>query len=43
VTLDLTSLQNAIRKLEEALAYSQSDLARSDAALSVHLRAAAIL
>lgn len=42
MTLDLTSFQNAIAQLEEALNYCNSDLARSDARLALHLRAAAI-
>ena len=40
--LDLSSLRNAIAQTEEALAYGSSDLARSDARLALHLRAAAI-
>jgi len=42
MTLDLRSLTNAIRQLEGALAYCNSDLAKSDVALAAHLRAAAI-
>jgi nucleotidyltransferase substrate binding protein (TIGR01987 family) len=42
MTLDLTSFQNAIAQLEEAISYCNSDLARSDARLALHLRAAAI-
>jgi nucleotidyltransferase substrate binding protein (TIGR01987 family) len=40
--LDLTSLQNAIAQLEEALEYCNSDLAKKDPRLARHLRAAAI-
>ena len=40
--LDLSSLQKAIAQLEEALEYCQSDLAKNDARLAQHLRAAAI-
>ncbi len=40
--LDLSSLRNAIAQAEEALAYGRSDLARADARLALHLRAAAI-
>lgn len=40
--LDLTSFAKAISQLEEALAYCQSDLAKNDARLAQHLRAAAI-
>jgi len=42
MVLDLKSLTNAIAQLKEALEYCQSDLAKSDEALAVHLRAAAI-
>ncbi len=40
--LDLSSLRNAIAQTEDALAYGSSDLARADARLALHLRAAAI-
>jgi nucleotidyltransferase substrate binding protein (TIGR01987 family) len=40
--LDLTSLENAIAQLEEALTYCNSDLAKNDLRLARHLRAAAI-
>ena len=40
--LDLTSLENAIAQLEEALTYCNSDLAKHDLRLARHLRAAAI-
>jgi nucleotidyltransferase substrate binding protein (TIGR01987 family) len=40
--LDLTSLENAISQLEEALTYCNSDLAKNDLRLARHLRAAAI-
>jgi nucleotidyltransferase substrate binding protein (TIGR01987 family) len=40
--LDLTSLQKAIAQMEEALAYCNSDLAKNDPRLALHLRAAAI-
>lgn len=40
--LDLTSLENAIVQLEEALEYCHSDLAKNDPRLARHLRAAAI-
>ena len=43
MSLDLTSLRNAILQIEEALAYAQSDLAKGDPRLARHLRAAAIL
>ncbi len=39
--LDLSSLRNAIAQTEDALAYGSSDLARADARLALHLRAAA--
>jgi nucleotidyltransferase substrate binding protein (TIGR01987 family) len=42
MNLDLTTLQNAIGQLEEALQYGESALARSDPRLARHLRAAAI-
>ena len=42
MSLDFTALRNAILQIEEALAYAQSDLARDDARLARHLRAAAI-
>ena len=40
--LDLTSLDDAIAQLEEALEYHGSDLASRDPALKLHLRAAPI-
>jgi len=40
--LDLSSLQKAIAQMEEALEFCNSDLARSDTRLALHLRAAAI-
>jgi nucleotidyltransferase substrate binding protein (TIGR01987 family) len=40
--LDLSSLQKAIAQMEEALAFCNSDLAKSDSRLALHLRAAAI-
>lgn len=40
--LELTSLDDAIVQLEKALEYHGSDLASSDPALKLHLRAAAI-
>jgi len=40
--LDLRSFANAIRQLENALDYCNSNLARSDPMLAAHLRAAAI-
>lgn len=40
--LDLSSLQKAISQLEEAIEYCQSDLAKNDARMAQHLRAAAI-
>lgn len=40
--LDLTSLDDAIAQLEEALEYHGSDLASRDPALKLHLRAAVI-
>jgi len=42
MTLDLSSLRDAIAQGEEALAYCRSELARSDPRLAPHLRAAAI-
>lgn len=42
MTLDLTSLKGAIAQLEDALRYCNSDLAKGDAKLALHLRAAAI-
>jgi nucleotidyltransferase substrate binding protein (TIGR01987 family) len=42
MTLELTSLENAVHQLEEALAYYHSDLVMSDAKLKKHLRAAVI-
>ncbi len=43
IVLHLSSLRNAIAQAEEALAYGSSDLARADARLALHLRAAATL
>lgn len=40
--LELSSLQKAVTQLEEALKYADSDLARSDPHLALHLRAATI-
>ena len=40
--LDLSSLLKATAQLEEALQYCDSDLARQDSRLHLHLRAAAI-
>jgi nucleotidyltransferase substrate binding protein (TIGR01987 family) len=40
--LDLSSLQKAIAQLDEAIAFSRSDLAGANPRLAVHLRAAAI-
>lgn len=40
--IDLSSLAKAISQLEEALQYCESDLAKSDAHLALHLRAGAI-
>lgn len=42
MSLDLTSLRNAILQIEEALTYARSDLAKGDPRLARHLRAAAI-
>ncbi len=42
MTLDLSSLQKAIAQMEDALKYCESDLAKSDPNLALHLRAAAI-
>lgn len=42
MTLDLSPLQKAIAQLDEALEYCDSDLARTDARLALHLRAATI-
>lgn len=42
MTLDLTSLSKAIAQLEDALTYCNSDLAKSDDRLALHLRAGAI-
>ena len=42
MTLDLSSLGNAIAQGDEALAYCGGDLARADAQLAMHLRAGAI-
>jgi len=42
MNLDLSSLARAILQLENALVYCHSDLAKTDAALASHLRAAAI-
>jgi nucleotidyltransferase substrate binding protein (TIGR01987 family) len=40
--IDVTSLENAVVQLEEAIAYVGSDIARADPRLARHLRAAAI-
>jgi nucleotidyltransferase substrate binding protein (TIGR01987 family) len=40
--LDLSSLQKAIAQLDEAIAFSRSDLATANPRLALHLRAAAI-
>ena len=40
--IDLGSLSKAIAQLEEAISYANSDLAKSDPRLALHLRAAAI-
>jgi len=42
MTLDLLPFGRAIKQLEQALAYCNSDLAQSDPELALHLRAAAI-
>ena len=42
MTIDLGSLSKAIAQLEEAISYANSDLAKSDPRLALHLRAAAI-
>jgi len=42
MNLDLSSLRNALNQVEEALAYSGSDLARSDPKIGRLFRAAAI-
>lgn len=42
MTLDLSSLENAIAQMQEALDYCDSDLAKNDQRLARHLRAAAI-
>jgi len=42
MNLDLSSLARAIRQMENALEYCNSDLAKADTALAAHLRAAAI-
>jgi len=42
MTLDLKSLENAIKQLKSALEYCHSDLAKADPILEIHLRAAAI-
>lgn len=42
MTLDFSAFAKAIAQLEDALAYCDSDLARQDARLALHLRAAAI-
>jgi len=42
VTPDTKTFANAIEQLDNALTYCNSDLAKSDAALALHLRAAAI-
>jgi nucleotidyltransferase substrate binding protein (TIGR01987 family) len=43
MALDLSSLEKAIAQLEEALVLFDSDLAKRDARLALHLRAASIL
>ena len=40
--LDITSFEKALIQLEESMMYCQSDLAKNDAKLGTHLRAAAI-
>jgi hypothetical protein len=40
--LDLKSFEKAIIQLESAIKYSESDLAKNDANLALHLRAAVI-
>lgn len=40
--LDLSSLENAMIQMEEALAYCESDMAKQDTKLAKHLRAGAI-
>jgi nucleotidyltransferase substrate binding protein (TIGR01987 family) len=42
MTIDVTSLSNAIAQLDEALTYATSGLAASDPRLARHLRAGAI-
>lgn len=42
MALDLTSLENSILQLKDALFYCRSDLVRRDPRLALHLRAAAI-
>jgi nucleotidyltransferase substrate binding protein (TIGR01987 family) len=42
MNLDLSSLKNAAAQLEEALAYCESEAAKSDHRLAHHLRAGAI-
>jgi len=42
MTLDILSFGRAIKQLDQALAYGNSDLAQSDPELALHLRAAAI-
>jgi len=42
MSLDLTSFARAIAQLEQALAYCNSDLAKSEPGLASHLRAGAI-
>ena len=42
MALDLSSLENAISQLEEALQYCNSDIAKNDKKLAKHLRAGAI-
>jgi len=42
MTLDLSSFKHAIKQLQNALAYCNSDLAKADTVLASHLRAAAI-
>jgi nucleotidyltransferase substrate binding protein (TIGR01987 family) len=42
MTIDISSLSKAIAQLDDALAYANSDLAKTDPRLALHLRAAAI-
>ena len=42
LTLDVTSLEKALFQLESALVYCNSDLAKQDLQLAMHLRAGAI-